>query len=265
MADRDSDEAEVAAAWNRNAATWADSVRAGFDLYREHFTFPAFLKFLPPIEGLEVIDLGCGEGTNTRRFAGLGADMTGVDLSEAMIARARAVEAEAPLGIRYEVCSYSGMAAMADASFDAALSTMALMDGPDLAGAMREAHRVLRPGGRLCFSILHPCFVTPVMQWLKTPEGAHEALKVGQYFDGRPFTEFWRFSKHAEAQRLPPFEVPRFPRTLSDYLNALCDAGFRLVRLEEPRPEAAAAAAHPWLSRWRAHAALVLFVAAEKP
>lgn len=265
MADQGLDEADVAAAWNRNAETWADSVRAGFDLYREHYTFPAFLKFLPPIEGLEVIDLGCGEGTNTRRFAGLGARMTGLDLSEAMIARARVAEAEAPLGIRYEVCSYSRMDAIADGSFDAALSTMALMDGPDFAGAMREAHRVLRPGGRLCFSILHPCFITPVTQWLKTPEGSSEALKVGQYFDGRPFTEFWRFSKHAEAQGLPPFEVPRFPRTLSDYLNALCDAGFRLVRLEEPRPEAEAVEAHPWLARWRAHAALVLFVAAEKP
>ena len=114
MAEQGADEAEVAAAWNRNAATWADSVRAGFDLYREHFTFPAFLKFLPPLDGLEVIDLGCGEGTNTRRFAGLGGRMTGIDLSEAMIARARAAEAQAPLGIRYEVCSYSRMDAVAD-------------------------------------------------------------------------------------------------------------------------------------------------------
>jgi hypothetical protein len=58
--------------------------------------------------------------------------------------------------------------------------------------------------------------------------------------------------------------VPRFPRTLSDHLNALADAGFRIARIEEGRPDEATVRANPWLVRWRDHAALVLFVLAEK-
>ena len=58
--------------------------------------------------------------------------------------------------------------------------------------------------------------------------------------------------------------MPRFPRTLSDYINALCAAGFRIAEIEEPRPDEAVCKEHPWLSRWREHAPLVLAIAALK-
>lgn len=259
------DEAAVARAWNRNAARWAEDIRAGFDRYRELYTLPAFLAFMPEIAGREVIDLGCGEGTNTRRFAALGGRLTGVDIAEELIARAREEEASAPLAIRYEVGSFTRLDGFADASFDVALSTMALMDGPNFAGAMRAAHRVLRPGGALCFSILHPCFVTPALRWIRDEEdGPYLGLRVGRYFDRSPFVEHWRFSKRPEPEAVEPFEVPRFPQTLSEYLNAVSDAGFRITRLEEPRPRDEVAREHGWLRRWHEHAPLVLFVAACK-
>ena len=95
------DEAQVTAAWDRNADRWAEDVRAGFDLYRDLYTLPAYLAFMPEIKGLGLVDLGCGEGTNTRRFAELGGQMTGIDLSPAMIAHARRAEREDPKSIRY--------------------------------------------------------------------------------------------------------------------------------------------------------------------
>src|SRR5579872_5045033 len=99
----DDDEAEIAALWDRNAATWVHDVRAGRDRYREVWNNPAFLAFLPDLVGLEILDLGCGEGRNTRLFAEHGGRMTGIDLSPAMIEAARATESERPLGIRYAV------------------------------------------------------------------------------------------------------------------------------------------------------------------
>jgi ubiquinone/menaquinone biosynthesis C-methylase UbiE len=263
MADK-LEEADVAAAWNRNAERWSEDVRAGYDLYRDVFTLPAFLACMPEIAGCDVIDLGCGEGSNTRRMADVGGRMTGIDISEALIARAREDERREPRGIRYELGSFSQLDFLPHASFDHAVSTMALMDGPDLAGAMREAWRVLRPGGTFTFSVLHPCFVTPVLKWLRDENGNYEGLRVGRYFDRDPFVERWRFSKRPDPQSVELFEVPRFPRTLSDYLNAISDAGFHIARLEEPRPDATMARNYTWLTRWRDHAALVLFVLARK-
>lgn len=47
---------DVAKHWNDNADQWTRDVRAGFDVYRDHFTFPAFLDALPPINGLGELD-----------------------------------------------------------------------------------------------------------------------------------------------------------------------------------------------------------------
>ncbi len=264
MTDDPFDEPAVAAAWDGNAELWADGVRAGYDIYRTLYTLPAFLDFIPPVENLKVIDLGCGEGTNTRRFAERGAAVTGVDLSTAMIARARADEDRAPLGIRYKVSSFARLEFAADSSFCAAVSTMAMMDGPDFAGAMRETHRVLAPGGWLCFSILHPCFMTPAHAWLKDATGAPDGIRAGRYFDRTPYLEHWTFSQNPDRETTTPFAVPRFPRTLSDYVNAVCEAGFRVTALEEPRPSEEAVKALESFAKWRQHAPMVLFLAARK-
>jgi SAM-dependent methyltransferase len=266
MADEAIDEAAVAACWNGNADRWAADVQAGFDRYRELYTLPAFLDFMPPIEGRRVIDLGCGEGANTRRFARLGGQLTGIDLSDRLIALARAEEDRAPLGIRYEIGSFSKLNGFAAESFEVALSTMALMDGPEFGAAMRESWRVLAPGGRLCFNVLHPCFMTRGFEWLPGETGDYDAIRVAEYFNREPFVERWGFSKAPEAASVvEPFSVPYFAYTLADYLNAVTEAGFRIEQIGEPAPSEAVAREHPWLERWRRHASLVLMVRAVKP
>lgn len=261
------DEEHVAEAWNGNAQAWAEDVRAGHDRYRDVFTWPVFRSFLPKIPGAEILDLGCGEGENTRRLARDGARMTGIDLSEQMISEARMAETSDPLGIAYEIGSFSELAPFADAGFDGCVSTMALMDGPDLTGAMQSAHRVLRPGGWLAFSVLHPCFMMPMIRWSSKQYGQETHLEIGDYFNDKKSDETWRFSK---AERAGPvttslFRVPRFPHRLETYLNALAEAGLTLERVSEPRPTQEMADAHPWLIRFRRHAPIVLMIRARKP
>lgn len=82
--------------------------------------------------------------------------MTGIDLSCRMIEQAELAEKADPQGVEYRVGSYSDHCGLPDTSFDAVVSTLALMDGPNLSGAMQEAFRILRPGGFIHFSVLPP-------------------------------------------------------------------------------------------------------------
>ena len=264
----DTTEADVAACWDANTEPWAADVAAGHDRYHELFTWPAFARFVGDVAGLDAVDLGCGEGENTRRLARLGARMTGVDLSGGMIAQARAAEEAEPLGIDYRVVPARDTG-LPGSAFDRVVSTMALMDAPEIEGAMREVHRLLRPGGLLAFSVLHPCFITPGTQWKVEEDeaGRTVGLVVSRYFDRTPFTERWRFGARPAAEGETPetFAVPRFPRTLSDWVNAVTDAGLGLRRVEEPVPDEAACRAQPNLARWRDHGAFLLMVRAERP
>jgi SAM-dependent methyltransferase len=254
---------DVAAYWNANAEAWAQEVRQGHDVARERLNNPAFLGLIGDLGGRDVLDAGCGEGHTTRLLARAGARMTGIDISERMLALAVEEERRVPLGIRYVRTTYTRLDMFDAAAFDAVVSFMALMDGPGFDQAMAEALRVLRPGGMLAFAITHPCFITRGARWLRDEQGAKVAWATTNYFNAVPWVDRWRFTD--APTHAPEFTVPRFDRTLSDYLNAVLGAGFLLTRVEEPRPSEEYCQAHPGQRGWREHAALFLHVRAVKP
>ena len=257
-------EEEVARYWNGNADLWAKQVRQGWDACREYINNPALFKLVGNLAGRRVLDAGCGEGYNTRILAKKGAKVVGVDISPRMIELARQAEDREPLGIRYEVASFSELSLFDDASFDVVVSTMALMDCPDYEAALKEFHRLLRRKGKLFFNITHPCFMTRGFGWVMDEPGNPIKITASDYFARQPWVERWRFSMLPNPEEVEPFAVPTFPRTLSDYLNGLLKAGFVLEKVQEPRPSEQACHKHPWLRRWRDIAALFLQVYAVK-
>src|SRR5439155_24892810 len=87
----------------------------------------AFSHLLGDVLHRDVLAAGCGEGHNTRLLARAGARMTGVDISERMIALAVDEEHRAPLGISYVCTAYTRLEMFSSASFDAVVSFMAMM------------------------------------------------------------------------------------------------------------------------------------------
>jgi ubiquinone/menaquinone biosynthesis C-methylase UbiE len=96
--------------------------------------------------GLDVLDVGCGQGIDLARYAAAGASSTGIDLTPRHVELARAhIET---MGLEATVVRGDAEALpFPDCSFDRVSSNGVLHHTPDLSTALREIHRVLRPGG----------------------------------------------------------------------------------------------------------------------
>jgi len=214
------DEQTVARYWDKNASSWTKGVRAGYDIYRDHVNNPAFFEILPDLKRKTVLDVGCGEGYNTRLFSDLGAYVTGVDISSNMIEAAKEHEQRHGRGINYIVTSGTDLSMFDDASFDVVLSTMALMDIPDYNGCIREISRVTKPNGYFQFSIVHPCSMTRAWKWLGDDAHPKQYMRISNYFSlMKPEKEVeiseWYFSGvDAEIRNNAiKFRVPDLPNT----------------------------------------------------
>ena len=182
------------------------------------------------------MDIGCGEGYNTRKAAQKGAKMSAIDISPVFIKYAKEAEEKEPLCIEYQIASAVELP-FGDSSFDFAVSTMAFMDMPDIDKAIKEVWRILKPNGFLQFSILHPCFFTPKHGWVRDKNGKQIALTCGDYFkELKGGIDTWMFGTAPQEIRDKgvQFKTPYFYVTLSNWLNLLLDAGFTLERFAEP-------------------------------
>jgi ubiquinone/menaquinone biosynthesis C-methylase UbiE len=137
-------------AWKAVAENWVAWARqTGHDSYGR-FHRDAFVDLLPA-PGRRTVDLGCGEGRLTRDLAARGHRMVAVDAAPTMIRHAREAD---PSG-EYHVASAAELP-LADAAADLVVAFMSLQDMDDPEAAVREAWRVLEPGGRFCLALVHP-------------------------------------------------------------------------------------------------------------
>ena len=174
----------------------------------------SLLGAIGDVRGERILDLGCGQGRIARHLVTLGAaDVVGVELSHEMLAHA----GESPK-VTYLHADATTTEWWDGTSFDGVVSSMALMDIDDLAGAVRTAAAVVRQGGWFAWSINHPAF--PGIEHVRSnwPTG-------GSYFDeGLWFTDGTGVRGTVGANH----------RTLSTYFTTLLETGFTLERVDEP-------------------------------
>ena len=179
----------------------------------------ALVELVGSVEAAVVLDLGCGAGRASRAMARRGARVVGVDASQLLIDAAQQEEAARPLGARY-VCGDATTTEWWDGTrFDVVVCNQAVADMADLSVLVDGVARVLQPGGRFVFSLLHPCSPglgadTP-SAW--PPERGYSA-------------EGWWLADNPGMRG----KVGSHFRRLSTYLNTLIGAGFHLERTAEP-------------------------------
>ena len=144
--------------WDTAVEPWVDFVCTRKDYFRDEMNNPAMLELFGDIRGKRILDLGCGEGDNSRIMARNGAKVTGVDFSKKMIDFAIQQEKNEGFGIDYYVLNASNLHTFKENAFDIVICFMALQDIEDYQDAIKEAYRVLRKCGRFASSIPHPCF-----------------------------------------------------------------------------------------------------------
>ena len=159
----------------------------------------AVAELLSAVPVGDALDAGCGTGRHAARLVALGHTVSGIDLTPEMLEIARANVPEAS----FEVADLRELP-FPDSSFSVAVCGLALAHLPALDAAIGELARVLKPGGRLIISVLHP--FQALLGWHAPFSGA----------DGsRGF-------------------VREHPHLHSDYLTAFADAGLEVTGAVEP-------------------------------
>jgi SAM-dependent methyltransferase len=161
------DSIQGAEAMNANKALWekGDFTRIAQSM-RE--SGEALVKELGATTGLQVLDLGCGDGTTALPAAQLGADVLGVDIASNLVAAGNARAQVLGLGnCTFQEGDASDLHELDDESFDLVVSIFGAMFAPRPFDVAREMVRVTRPGGRIVMGNWIPGHPTLAAQILK--------------------------------------------------------------------------------------------------
>jgi SAM-dependent methyltransferase len=228
------------ALWNDWLATQRDS-----DHHRDVARFQATGSSLRPIErrelgdlaGASLLHLQCNMGCDALSWARLGARVTGVDLSDTAIERARALATESGLDATFIRADLYDLPSILDERFDLVYTTYgALCWLPDVARWAEVAARYVRPGGSLYILDIHP--ISATFEQIASPD-CDDPLTfraAGPYFSTTAPT----------AEDASGATVYTWPHSLGEVVSALLAAGLHLDFLHE----------HP-VSFWRRYPALV--------
>ncbi|MAC80403.1 MAG: SAM-dependent methyltransferase [Rhodobacteraceae bacterium] len=211
--------------WDASAGAWIDEQGEAGDFGRAFVLDRPMQARVLAAAPRRVLDVGCGEGRFCRWLSAQGIATVGIDPTEGLLARARALD---PGGTyragRAEALDFD------DDAFDMAVSYLTLIDIPDHAKAIAEMARVVRPGGRILVANLqgyHTCGDGRA-DW--RDDGAGRVL-LDRYLEERAQWAQWR-----------GIRIRNWHRPLSGYMRAFLEQGLQLTHFDEPAPHGGAEA-----------------------
>ena len=231
--------------WENSASAWIADMGEHGDFGRRYVLDPVMLPLAMAHGPRTMLDVGCGEGRFCRMLAERGVDTTGVDPTPSLLAQARARHPEG----RYIEGKAEAMP-FGDASFDMVVSYLSFIDIPNIARAISEIARVMKPGGALLVANLNSFNTACADQgWVKTALRELVHYPVDHYLDDRSMWIEYR-----------GIRIVNHHRPFSTYMKLLLEQKLVLSHFDEPPPVASAPqpkAAHyrrlPWfhVMEWR--------------
>ena len=177
---------------------------------------------LGDVTGRDVLEVGSGAGQCSRWVRTRGGRAVGLDLSHRQLQHSRRLDEATGVAVPSVLATATALP-FADGCFDVVFCSFgALQFVADLDVALAEAARVLRPGGRLAFSITHPT------RWMFPDDPGEAGLTaVSSYWDRTPYVEVDPVSGE--------IAYVEHHRTLGDWVALLRAAGFVITDLLEPQ------------------------------
>ncbi|MBM3934542.1 MAG: class I SAM-dependent methyltransferase [SAR202 cluster bacterium] len=180
-------------------------------------------RLLGDVAGMDALELACGAAQNAVVLAKWGArSVVAMDISPGQVSFARDLCKRERVSVHLLRGDMEKLSMFRDSQFDIVLSANGWEYLPDLPGCLRECSRVLRPGGRLVVSTVHPL---GAFEW-DEEEGA---LFVTDYFN--PPVEVWEEYPEEGGHR-----GLTFFHTIDEMFVSLAAAGFAVERIIEPYP-----------------------------
>lgn len=209
--------------WDQTTSSYFEAE----DVTNEQANFPALMRVVGNITGKVVLDFGCGNGRFTNRLESLKAEkVIGVDISPSMIDLAKQEDSNSH--VEYHANPDNSLSFLADNSIDVVMANLVFMMSPskeEVSKAMKEIHRVLKPGGTFAFLITHPAFIE---------RGAHDYRNefdepFNYRVEGKPYKFILRKADGTEVDE----DFYDYHYMLSTYLNTTIKSGFNLRHVEE--------------------------------
>ncbi len=188
----------------------------------------AALREATPWAGLDVLDVGCGDGFHLPWFTAEAASVTGVEPHPPLVERARR------RGDGRILQAGAAALPLPDASIDLVHARTAYFFGPGCEPGLAEAQRVLRPGGAIAIVDLDAT-VAPYGAWMRADIPQYDPRRVERFLARRGFSlrripTLWRFPDRAtcEAVLRIEFSPAVADRALADTAGATIPVGYRL-------------------------------------
>ncbi len=217
--------------WSEIAAHYHQFVDSPSDKLRTELLYPTLWEIMIPLQDKRVLDIGCGNGFFAYHTAQKGAQVDAFD-NAAMVSLAQQYFTHTQ--IKYIAHDANVPLPYSPDAYDYIVANLVLMDMENIEVVLQEARRLIKPTGKILFSILHPCFTPPVGKFRRGIKG-----RINQDLAYFHLKNYFQVPTPILKQSFGP-QIPAtnyYHRPLSTYLHLFHKHGLVMVDMFEPKPD----------------------------